>query len=242
MRTAFVIAVCLLAVATARADTSHPLEGRWEGRVEIPGRELALIVDLAPVAGAWVGSLVIPGLGIRGAPLADLAVTESEVSFHLGNLLASPTQGPAGFKVRLRSPGRMAGEMRQAGNVAPIALARQGPAQVDAPPRSTPVARELAAHWSGEFELAGYPRQVTLTLENRDAAGAHAKLVIIGKRANDIPVDLVTQQGTLVRIESSATRIVFEGRIRENAREIAGAIELGPLEIPLVLRRAERGS
>jgi hypothetical protein len=240
MRSALVI-VGLLALAAAHADGPHRLEGRWEGRVQIPGRELPLIVDLAPAADGWIGSLVIPGLGIKGAPLADLVVTESDVSFDLGNLLASTTHGPAGFKARLQSDGRMVGEMRQAGNVAPIALARQGPAQVDVPPRSTPVARELAAQWSGEFAVAGYPRHVTLTLENRDAGGAQAKLVIVGKRTNDIPVDLVIQQGTLLRIESSATQIVFEGRVSENAREIGGSMALGPLEIPLVLRRAERG-
>lgn len=242
MRSALVIVVGVLAFAATRADAAHPLEGRWAGRVEIPGRELPLVVDLAPAANGWIGSLVIPGLGIKGAPLADLVVTESDVSFDLGNLLASPTQGPARFNARLQSAGRMAGEMRQAGNVAPMALARQGPAQVDVPPRSTPVARELATRWSGEFELSGYPRQVTLALENRDAAGADAKLVIVGKRTTDIPVDLVVQQGTLVRIESSATQIVFEGRVSENAREIGGIMTLGPLEIPLVLRRAEQGS
>ena len=241
MRSALVIVVGLLALAATRAGAAHPLEGRWEGRVEIPGRELPLVVDLAPAGDGWIGSLVIPGLGIKGAPLADLVVTESDVSFDLGNLLASPTQGPARFKARLQSAGRMAGEMRQAGNVAPIALARQGPAQVDTPPRSTPVARELATQWSGEFELTGYPRQVMLTLENREA-GAKAKLLIVGKRTNDIPVDLVVQQGTLVRIESSATQIVFEGRVGANAREIGGTMTLGPLEIPLVLRRAEQGS
>jgi hypothetical protein len=44
---------------------------------------------------------------------------------------------------------------------------------------------------------------------------------------NDIPVDLVVQQGTLVRVESQATQIVYEGRLREGADEIRGAIELG---------------
>jgi len=243
MRPPLVTIVGLLALAASQANAAQPLEGRWVGEVDIPGRELPLIVDLAPaVGGRWVGSLVIPGLGIKGAPLADLVVTETDVSFGLGSVLASPSQGPAVFKVRVQSAGRMAGEMRQAGNVAPVALTRQGPGQVEVPPRSTSVAPELATQWSGEFELGGYPRQMTLTLENRDAGGAQAKLVIVGKRTSDIPVDLVIQDGTLVRLESSATQIVFEGRVRQEAREIAGTMELGPLEIPLVLRRVGRGS
>jgi hypothetical protein len=242
MRSPILTVVGLLALAAARAHAADLLAGRWEGRIDIPGRELPLIVDLAPGAGGWTGSLVIPGLGIKGAPVTDLVVTESGVSFALGNLLASPTQGPAVFKATLQSADRMAGEMRQAGNVASVALARQGAAQVEVPPGSTAVAPDLATQWSGEFELDGYPRQVTVTLENRDAAGAQAKLVIVGKRTTEIPIDLVIQQGTLLRLESSAMQIVFEGRVKDDTREIAGTMELGPLEMPLVLRRRGGGS
>jgi hypothetical protein len=233
----------LLACVPGFAHAARALEGRWEGRVDIPGRELPLIVDLAPTdAGRWTGSIVIPGLGIKGAALANLAVTETELSFDLGNVLASPTRGPAAFKAQLQTPDRIAGEMRQAGNVAPFALTKRGPAQVDPPPRSTPVARELATQWTGEFELTGYPRHVTLTLENRGDAGAQANFVIVGKRTTDVPVDLVVQEGSLFRFESRAMQIVFEGRVKGDAAEIGGTIELGPFELPLVLRRAGRGS
>ena len=135
----------------------------------------------------------------------------------------------------------MTGEMRQGGNAAPLALVKQGPAQVDLPPRSTPVARELEAQWTGEFELGGYLRQVTITLENH-AGGASAKLVIVGKRVNDIPVDLVVQQGPVLRVESQAGGIVFEGRLRNGADEIRGAIEMGSIELPLTLRRATKAT
>lgn len=217
-------------------------EGRWEGLVQIPGNEMPVIVDLAQSGGSWVGSIVIPGLGIKGAPLANVVANDSEVSFDLGNVLANPTQGPARFKARPVGADRMTGELRQAGNVAKFTLVKRGPAQVDAPTRSTPIARELEAQWTGEFELGGYPRQVTITLENRANASATAKLVIVGKRVNDLPVDLVVQQGRLLRIESQTTRVVFEGRVREDEGEIRGAIELGSIELPLTLRRAKRAS
>ena len=85
--------------------------------------------------------------------------------------------------------------------------------------KSTPVARELEAQWSGEFELGGYPRHVTVTLENRADGGASAKLVIVGKRTNDLPVDLVVQQGPLLRIESQASQVTFEGRCCRRRRD-----------------------
>jgi hypothetical protein len=159
-------------------------------------------------------------------------VTDDQVSFDLGNRLGTPL-GAAQFKGQAATADRMTGEMRQAGNIAKFALARRGPAQVDAPPQGTPVGRELEAQWEGEFELGGYPRKVTIALENHAGAAATAKLVIVGKRVNDIPVDLVVQQGTLVRVESQSTQIVYEGRLREGADEIRGAIELGSIELPL---------
>ena len=233
----------VLAVFPVSAIAVLPLEGRWEGRVEIPGRALSVIVDIAPTdATGWTGSIVIPGVGIKGAALANLVVTDSEVSFDLGSVLSTPARGPALFKAKLQTADRLAGEMRQAGNVAPFTLAKRGPAHVDPPARSTAVGPELATQWVGEFELAGYPRQVTLTLDNRGDGGAHATFVIAGKRTTDVPVELVIQQGSLLRFESPPMQIVFEGRVQGDSSEIAGMIEVGPFERPLVLRRAARRS
>jgi hypothetical protein len=243
MRSTLVISAGLLALGCEFAGAARPPEGRWEGRVEIPGNALPLVVDFAEgKAGGWAGSIVIPGLGIKGTTLSNLVVTDRDVSFDLGNVLASPTQGPAKFNAQLAGADRMTGEMRQAGNIATFTLTKRGPAQVESPPQSTPVARELEAQWVGEFELGGYPRQVTITLENRAGAAATAKLVIVGKRVNDLPVDLVVQQGRLLRVESQTTQVVFEGQVLADGSEIRGAIELGSIELPLTLRRVKRAS
>jgi hypothetical protein len=231
---------CLPLVASGAAP---PPEGRWEGRVEIPGNELPLFVDFVPGStGGWAGSIVIPGLGVKGASLTNIVVTGDDVSFELGKVLGSPGHGPAGFKARLTGSDRMAGEMRQAGNLAKFVLVKVGPPEVESAPRSTPITRDLEAQWSGEYELGGYPRQVTITLENRGGDGATAKFVIVGKMTNDLPVDLVIQQGNVLRVESQTTQVFFEGRVFSDPGEIRGTIEVGPVELPLVLRRAGRTS
>jgi hypothetical protein len=183
---------------------------------------------------------VIPGLGVTGAPLTNVVVSGNDVSFEIAGALGSLVYGPARFNARLTGSDRMAGEMRQAGNVAPITLSRMGPAQVESSPRSTPVTRDLEAQWSGEYEQGGYPRHVTITLENRAGGAASAKFVIVGKMTNDLPVDLVVQQGNLLRVESQSTGVSFEGHVFGEAGEIRGTIEVGPAELPLVLRRAAR--
>lgn len=233
----------LLAWLPAIACCALPApDGRWEGSVAIPGRELQLVVDLAQdKGGTWTGSIIIPGLGINGTPLAKIAVTGPDASFDIVNALSNPTYGPASFSVHRVAEGAMTGEMRQAGNVAKLSLHRSGAAQVELPVRSTPVAPELAREWRGEFELGGYPRQVTISLENHADAGATARFTIVGKQTTDLPVDLVLQDGAQLRIESKATQVVFEGRMVNESAEIRGTIELGSQELPLTLRRAGGG-
>jgi hypothetical protein len=153
-------------------------EGRWEGQIRIPGRELPVVVDLAPAGGAWTGSIILPGLGIKGAPLSSVIATPTDVVFDIANLLDTPTHGPAHFKAHLDASEGMDGEMMQGGNVAKFSLKRIGPAQVDTALRSTPVKRTLEDQWIGEFELGGYPRRVTMTLANHADAAATATLIV----------------------------------------------------------------
>ena len=214
------------------------LDGRWQGVVDIPGRPLALVVDVAQDGdGRWIGSVIVPALGAKGAPLANVTSDAGGVAFDLGRLLASPAYGPAKFAARLQADGAMAGEMRQAGNVAPFTLTRTGPAQIEPPVRSTPVAADVAHAWRGDFELTGYSRHVTLTFENHGDGGATATLVVVGKVATTVPIDLVVQEGANVRIESQTMGVAFEGRLDDAHAELTGTIEVGPIESPLVLRR-----
>jgi hypothetical protein len=233
-----ILLLCLTGPALAGAATSA-LEGRWEGPVQIPGRELPLVVDLArDDAGAWAGSIVVPGLGLKGAPLANVAVAGAAVAFDLGSALADPTGGTADFSARLTPDALLVGEMKQGGLAAPFTLHRSGAAQVERAPRSTPVGPGFADRWVGEFELGGYPRRVTLTVEAHAGAAATATLVVVGKQTTNVPVDLVREDGEFLRVEAQATRVAFEGRLGRDRNELRGSVELGPLELPVVLRRA----
>ena len=232
-----IIAILILCLPAACGAAIAP-EGRWAGSIQIPGRELPLVVDLAPdKGGAWAGSFIVPGLGIKGAPLANVAVTDSGVTFDTGALLASAPFGPATFSGHLASADGMTGEMRQGGNTARFSLTRIASAQVERAAQSTPVGPELENQWTGDYELGGYPRHVTIAIENHPNAGATATFVIVGKQTNNLPVDLVAAEGDVVRIESQATQVAFEGRFFRESGELKGIIELGSLEVPLVLRR-----
>jgi hypothetical protein len=116
-------------------------------------------------------------------------------------------------------------------------LKQTGPAQVEFPLRSTAIAKEFEGEWHGEYEMLGYSRKVTLKLTNNAAGEGAAELVIVGKRVNNLPVDRVVQEGSLITVLSHETGITFEGkRLAENG-EVRGVVSQGPMEAPLTLRR-----
>jgi hypothetical protein len=235
MRVAFIL--LLASALISRADENAA--GRWEGTVQIPGRQLTLIVDLAAESGGgggWQGSITIPGLDLKGAPLTDIGLNGRDIAFSIKSALADQHTGPAKFNARFVGDGKLAGDFVQAGNTAPFALEKTGPPQVEIPLRSTAIAKEIEGEWKGGYELQGYPRKVTIKLQNRGPEGATAEFVIVGRKENKLPVDRVVQQGEFVTVDSHETGLSFEGRARKG--EIQGTISQGPLEIPVTLRRS----
>ena len=226
-------------VSAALCQAAENAAGRWEGLAQIPGRELKLIVDLAEESGkGWVGSIIIPGLGIKGAPLIDRKAGGSDLVFEIKGVLGSEKVGPAELHSRLTAANRLEGNFKQGGNSAPFLLEKIGPPQVDLPPRNTPVSKEIEGEWKGQYEMMGYPRQVTMKFSNRGAEGAALEFTVVGKKVNNVPVSLITQEGDFLTVNSAEFGMTFEGRFKKEGGEIRGTIFQGPLESPLNLRRA----
>src|SRR5262245_24013752 len=219
--------ITILIVASALPSQAQDLmSGRWEGAARIPDDDLNVIVDLAQQNGAWVGSIIIPGLGVKGMPLTDVKVEAPDVNFAVKGLL--------GIKMNLRllEGNKLAGNFEQAGNHAPVTLQKTGPPQVEFPPRNTPVAKELEGEWKGDYEMLGYARHVSIKFANHPD-GATADFVIVGRKHNVLPVDLVTQEGDLVTVDANEMGVSFEGRLRDG--KLTGAIRQAAIETPLVL-------
>src|SRR5215471_513578 len=87
------VALQLVATMTAGAETALPLEGRWSGKIQIPGQELILVVDLARGA-SWNGSVTLPGLNVKGAPLTAINVQGDDISFGIQALTAPSVEPP----------------------------------------------------------------------------------------------------------------------------------------------------
>ena len=224
------IAILIVAVALpCRGEDA--ISGRWEGTARVPDDELMVIVDLAQENGAWVGSIIIPGLGLKGTQLTDIKVEPTDVKFTV--------KGPLRIQLNLQlleAEKKLAGNFEQDGNHAPATLQKTGPPQVEHPPRNTPVAKELEGEWKGDYEMLGYTRHVSIKFANHPDGGT-ADFVVVGRKHNVLPVDLVTQEGDLVTVDSHEMGFSFEGRLRDE--KLTGAIRQGAIETPLVLVRVK---
>jgi hypothetical protein len=220
----------LMVAAALPCRAQDVISGRWEGTARVPDDELIVVVDLAQQNGVWVGSIIIPGLGLKGAPLTEIKVQPLDVNFAV--------KGALGIELNLHlvSNNKLAGNFEQAGNRAPATLSKTGPPQVEYPPRNTPVAKELEGEWKGDYEMLGYTRHVSIKFANHPD-GATADFVIVGRKHNVLPVDLVTQEGDLVTVDSHEMGFSFEGRLRDG--KLTGAIRQASMETPLVLVRAK---
>jgi hypothetical protein len=226
-------------LSTALCQAAESAAGRWEGPAQIPGGEMKLIVDLAEESGkGWIGSIIIPGFGVKGAPLVDLHVRSSDLAFTIKGALGNERAGQAEIRAHLTPDGHLSGEFKQGGNTAPFALEKTGPPHVELPPRSTPVSKEVEGEWKGDYEMNGYARQVTMKFADRGPDTPGLEFVIVGKKTNNVPVSLLSQEGDFLTIKSEEFGITYEGLFRKEAGEIKGTIVQGPFEQPLVMRRA----
>jgi hypothetical protein len=228
----------ILLVSAAVCQAAESAAGRWEGVAQIPGNELRLIVDLSDEGGKRLtGSIIIPGFGIKGAELVDEPVRGGDFVFTIKGALGNERAGRAELQAHITADGHLAGDFKQGGNRAPFVLTKTGPAQVDLSPRNTAVAKEVEGEWKGDYEMMGYARHATLKFTNRGAEGAAVEFTIVGKKVNNVPVSLVTQEGDFVTVKSNEFGITFEGRFSKQTGEIKGTLSQGAMEAPLVLKR-----
>ncbi len=95
--------------SAALCQAAESAAGRWEGSAQVPGGELKLILDLSDESGqGWIGSIIIPGFGVKGAPLVDLKASGSELAFAIKGALGNERAGLAEIKAHLneRRPSR----------------------------------------------------------------------------------------------------------------------------------------
>jgi len=152
------LAMLLAAFAPApRAQAAAGPAGHWEGKIQIPEREMAFAIDLTQSpAGAWAGSLSIHGMDV---PLTNISVTGATVRF------TAALPGATAFEGALSADAAgLSGTVSNVEGGVPFTLGRSGEANVKLPAPGSPLSKEFEGTWEGAIERDGKVMRLVLKL------------------------------------------------------------------------------
>ena len=205
--------------------------GHWEGKIQIPDREMAFAVDLAQdAAGAWIGSLSLRGADL---PLADITVKDGAVRF------TASLPGSTTFEGTLSADAAaLSGKVGNAEGSVPFTLARTGAADVKLPPPSSRLSKPFEGSWEGTADRDGKPMRVALKLTAAPVGTARATLISIDKGNLEIPVTTVIVEDTKLELQARVIGGTYRGTLGASG-EITGEWIEPAARFPLTFRRSK---
>ena len=228
------IAATLLSPAWLHAQTATGPgpAGHWEGTIKME-QDLRVTVDLARnPAGAWIGSLSVPGTTTTDMPLTGLVVEGTRVRF------SAAVPMPASFDATLSSDAqRLSRTASSALGSTTFQTTRKGAANVSVPIRSSPWSKEFEGAWEGALDAGGKALRIGLKLSHGADGIATATLISIDQGAQEIPITTVTIKDTQLQVESRAVSGTYKGMLGANG-EIAGEWSQGGVSVRLSFKRA----
>jgi len=206
--------------------------GHWEGKIQIPEREMAFSVDLAPgSAGGWIGSLSVAGSTSIDVPLENITVSPATVKF------TAALPGATTFEGTLAADGAtLIGKVASQEGAVPFQLSRNGEAKVNVPPPSSASAKEFEGRWEGVVEAGGKAMRMVLTISAAPNGSVRAVLNNLDKGNVEIPASTVTIQGKQLELEIRAVGGSYRGTLGPGG-EIAGELAQQSVKLPLTFKR-----
>jgi hypothetical protein len=221
---------------TFAGQATQAPSGHWVGSLEV-GQSIGVEIDLATKSGgAWYGTISIPVQGTKGVPLADLVVKGNAISFAIKGAPGDPN-----YSGTLAADGKtITGTFTQGGGSVPLTLERKGEAKFEkfeVPQKSTPITKELEGSWEGALDVKGTVLRLVLKLAN-GSEGATGVIVSLDQGSLEIPVATITQEGSRLKLLVTMISGAYEGEVKGG--EITGTWTQGPLNLPLVFKRAAK--
>lgn len=222
----------LLSVSSLFAQTAADPSGHWEGEVKIPNTELKIEIDLAKNSkGEMVGTFGQPAQGMKGFPLASVAVGGRSVRFVLKVGTDVST-----FVGTLSADGKsLSGDASQGGESVPFSLTRAGDAKIAPTPRSSPIGKELEGTWNGTVDAGEKQMRLVLKMANQPDGTATGTIVSLDGSRVEIPITM-TQKASNLTIEIPSVGVSYVGVLK--GTELVGTWNQGSAALPLTFRRA----
>lgn len=231
-----VLAAFLLVPArSVRAQPNADPSGHWEGKIQAPGKTVAIEIDLVKnTRGELVGTFGNPTEGEKGLPLASAVVVGRTLT-----LVVNAATGGGTFHGILGEDGRsITGEVTIAQRGAAIAfqLTRTGEAKIAPPPKSAPIARRFEGSWTGALAVEGKQLPIVLTMANQPDGTATGT---IGAEGLQLPIAM-TQKASSLRIDVPSVTGSYAGVLNDAGTELVGTWTQRSHTLPLTLRRDAR--
>ena len=217
-----------------RAQAAAGPSGHWEGKIQLPEREMAFAVDLAKgPSGGWIGSLSVAGTTSIDVPLENITISDASVKF------TAALPGATTFEGTLSADAAtLAGKVANHEGAVPFQLARNGEAKVKIPPPSSVLAKEFEGRWEGVVEAGGRAMRMVLKMIAAPDGTARATVINLDKGNVDIPASTVTIQGKQLDLEIRAAGATYRGTLGPSG-EIAGELTQQTVKLPLTFKRAD---
>ena len=225
------IALALIPVPSALAQSPADPTGHWEGTITAPMGQIEFEVDVVREAGALAATYAQKAQGLRGLPLTQVAIDGRTFTFVLFN------GGPGGgaFKGDVLSDGKtISGEVKATMGTAPFMLYRTGDAVMLPRVKNAAVSRALEGTWTGSLDVGG--TQVGLILKLANRADNTASVLIAQAVRPDVQVDVALKEnGKEISLEVPATQGAWSGTLDGDTLTGTGSQAGGSL--PLTLTR-----
>jgi hypothetical protein len=217
--------------ASALAAQTGPA-GHWEGVWNANGRDIRLSLDLARNAkGEWIASMGVPAQNVTGLVVKDLAVTGESVKFMAVELqMAKLDLTLAG--------GRLTGTFAGRGSSTAIEFQRTGEADVQLPPSSPAVSKDLEGDWAGTLQTPGSKMEITVHFKDQPDGTVLATIDIPATHSVAMPINGVKQAGDKVEFGLKIAHASFEGTLDKGRGELTGQLtheDQAPM--PVTLRK-----
>jgi hypothetical protein len=224
----------LLPAPSLLAQPAVDPSGHWEGTIQVqPTMAVKVEIDLARNGkGELAGTFGQPAQGVKGLPLATVAVETGSVRFVVKG-------GPdaATFGGTLSADGSsLSGDVSQAGYSVPFRLTRTGDARIAPVPKSAAIGKELEGTWNGALDVNGQQMRLIVKMANQPDGTATGTIVSPDGSGVEVPIAM-TQNASNLTIDVTSIGATYTGVLNATGTELAGTWTQQSSALPLTLRK-----
>jgi hypothetical protein len=202
-------------VSLLHAQVPIDASGHWEGTIQAPENAVHIEFDLTKNAkGEPAGTFNLPSRNLKALPLSNVAVHDGTVTFEIKGSGGGVFQGTIGNdRKTLEGTFSMRGPDPSQSMEIPFSLRRNGDARIEAPPKSSPIGKELEGKWTGTLQVDGTPRQIGLALANNADGSSTGSLT--SNDGVEIAITTIVQKGSDLTLDVKNIGGSYSGTLKD---------------------------